>query len=462
MKLKDKGNKLKNVVWSSLTFFSCIKMLLLFVMQILLLKQFYELYKRKQLDKAANNIIESEVIDNESLENIAFENGLCVLVYKNDSLNTVSNVFNKGCVGGYDKDFGNYVREFVLSGKTEATFTIESRRFKKGNLVKSIKISDDTYIFLNTSIEPLDASIKLLKSQYSIIFVLILALSIFLSYFISNQITKPIIKISQTANKMGNGNFNVSFITESNIHEIKELSNTLEEAKKELSKTDELRKDLMANVGHDLKTPLTMIKAYAELTRDFNKASEEKRRENMSIIIEETDRLAELVNDILELSKMQSNAYELKSEEININELLKSIIKRYDILVENEQYDIVYENSKDILVKGDKKRIEQVIYNLLNNAINYTGKDKKVYIDVVENKKDIKIGIKDTGKGIEKSEIPLVWNKYYHNEKKHKRNVYGTGLGLAIVKNILDEHKVKYGIDSTIGKGTTFYFYLNK
>ena len=275
------------------------------------------------------------------------------------------------------------------------------------------------------------------------------------------MISKPIEKISTSAKELAKGNFNVSFSSDSNLYEINELSETLEIAKNELSKTDELRRDLMANVGHDLKTPLTMIKAYAEMTRDFDNLKKEKKDENLNIIIEETDRLAVLVQDILDLSKMQSKTYELKIEEFDLDELIKSVIKRFYILIDNEGYEFVYNNKGSIIVKADKKRIEQVIYNLINNAVNYTGDDKKVFINLIKGKKKVTVEIIDTGKGIDSKDIKYIWNKYYHNEKKHKRNMYGTGLGLSIVKTILDSHNYKYGVKSEKGKGTKFYFEIN-
>ncbi len=328
-------------------------------------------------------------------------------------------------------------------------------------MLKGIKLDEDLYIFLNAPIQPLDASLTLIKNQYIYIVIAMLIIAILISSLISKILTDPIVKISDSANKLAKGNFDVTFQTNSNIKEIKNLSETLERAKNELSKTDSLRKDLMANVGHDLKTPLTMIKAYAEMTRDINQ-NKEKRQENMNIIIEETDRLTLLVNDILNLSKLQSETYELKLEKFDINELIKAIIKRYKVLIKDEKYNFIYEGTGQVFVEADKTRIEQVIYNLINNAVNYTGNDKKVYINLKEEKKFVRVEVIDTGNGINDEDIKNIWNKYYHNELKHKRNTYGTGLGLSIVKTILESHGYKYGVNSSKGNGTMFYFEINR
>lgn len=431
-------------------------------MQILLLNYFYEIYKTNQLNDVVSNLKSTDNLNIYKLEDIAYEYGICISVYKDGQLNTISNMYNQGCLIGDSKTGTEYVKSFVESGKTESTTIFNNKRFNNKTLVKALKYNDKVYIFLNSSIQPLDASIKLLKSQFLYISIIIFSISLIIGYFISRLISKPIVDISTEAKKLANGDFNVKFSTDSKIEEIGELASTLELAKNELSKTDELRRDLLANVGHDLKTPLTMIKAYAEMIKDFENMSIQKRNENLNIIIEETDRLNVLVSDILDLSKLQANTYELKIEEFDLDKLIRNVLKKYYILIDSEGYEFIYENEEPIMVKGDIKRIEQVIYNLINNAINYTGDDKKIYIELVNNKKKVIVKIRDTGKGIKKEDIKYIWNKYYHNEKKHKRNAFGTGLGLSIVKTILDSHNYKYGVDSKVNKGTTFYFEINK
>lgn len=431
-------------------------------MQIVFLNKYYEVYKKNQLNDIVNSIKSNDSMDVHTLEDIAYNYGICVSIYSNGIIQTISNTYNKGCLFSDKTSSDNYITSFVESGNTEDTRLLYNKRFGNKTIIKALKYNDEVYIFLNTSIQPLDSSIILLKSQYGYIALIIFGISLIISYVISSQISRPIVKISDSAKKLANGDFNVSFSTDSKVQEIKELSTTLDLAKNELSKTDELRRDLMANVGHDLRTPLTMIKAYAEMTRDLESQTPEKRAENMNIIIEETDRLNVLVSDILDLSKLQSSTYELKIEEFDLNELIRNIIKRFYILIDSDGYEFIYNNDKEIMVKADKKRIEQVIYNLLNNAVNYTGEDKKIYINVIDEKKKVLVEIRDTGKGIDKDEIKYIWNKYYHNEKKHKRNAFGTGLGLSIVKTILESHNYKYGVKSVKNKGTTFYFEIDK
>ena len=155
---------------------------------------------------------------------------------------------------------------------------------------------------------------------------------------------------------------------------------------------------------------------------------------------------------------MQSNADTLKLEKFNLAEEIKSIINRYQIIKETEQYTFNVEMPEEIWIKADKKKINQVIYNLINNGINYTGDDKQVTIRVTKKKRSYLVEIIDTGKGIKEEEIPYIWDKYYKSDKKHQRNVVSTGLGLSIVKQILELHDFEYGVKSVLKKGSTFYF----
>ena len=368
-----------------------------------------------------------------------------------------SNESNRGCLTSNYK----YKNEFYNSGETEQTIKLINPLFNTKTLIYARKYNDDITIFVNASLEPLDTTINILSNQLIIVSFIVIILAFIIGYFISKKISKPIENMNEKALKLANGNYNFQFDNNSNITEIDTLASTLNYAKKELEHTDELRRDLMANVSHDLKTPLTMIKGYAEMIRDLNYDNEEKRNANLNVIIEETERLNILVEDILTLSKIQANKDTLNKEDFDLVELINNIIKRYSIYKETEGYNFEINTPNKLIINADKKKIEQVIYNLINNAINYTGDDNKIIINIFQDKK-IRVEIKDTGKGIKEEDLPHIWEKYYHSKKKHKRNVIGTGIGLSIVKTILESHKFKYGVISEVGKGTTFYFEIRK
>ena len=458
-----KMNSLNIHIWKYFLLFSFITLSFLWVFQGLFLDSYYKYGKINDIKKVADVVKVYQNSRNFStvVNAASLDRSVCVEVIDRyyGTLYT-SSFLGKGCFTGKEKNT-KYKYDFISSQLDHRTYELINPEFNNETLVYAVKLNGGRYAFINTSVEPIDSTISLLRGQLVVITIIVLLLSFVLSYFISNLISSPIVKINKSAKRLAKGEFDVEFDIDSKISELNELSRTLNYTKDELSKTEELRRDLMANVSHDLKTPLTMIKAYAEMGRDLHKDNKKKREKDMDTIIEEVDRLTILVNDILDLSKMQSNIDNTELIEFNIVDLINDIINRYSVYSELEDYKFIFNHDQEvILIKADYKKMEQVIYNLINNAINYTGEDNTVIINV---KVDdvIRVEIIDSGKGIKEEDIPYIWDKYYKNSKKHKRNLIGTGLGLSIVKNILELHNYKYGVLSN-EEGTTFYFEIKK
>ncbi len=460
---KVKTNSLKFKIWSYLIIFSILILLFLWIFQILFLNSFYERAKVKEIGSTITTI--KSTYENNTLYNtidaVARDNGICIQIITNNAIVYDSTSFNRGCLP--DQTVKDYKQAFINSLLDEETYKLINPRYDNEVLIRAIKLNTNTYAFVSTSLEPLDSAIGILQHQLVIVTFVVLLLSFIVAFFISKRISKPIEKINRSATKMSKGDYDTRFYIDEDIDELNNLVNTLNITTKELSKTEELRRELMANVSHDLKTPLTMIKAYAEMVRDLTYKDKKKREENLNVIIEETDRLNVLVNDILDLSVLQSKTKSLNITTFDITDLIKNVLRRYRILEQNSQYTFIFNYNKELLISADQLRIEQVVYNLLNNAVNYTGSDKKVTINIIDDdNSSARIEIIDTGKGIKKEEIKLIWKKYYKVDKTHKRDKIGTGIGLSIVENILINHKLKYGVDSIINKGTTFWFEVNK
>ena len=451
--MKLNKNSLKSHIWLYLIIFTLMIVLFLWLFQVIFINKYYELSKTDQIKKTTLEIIRNYDEDVDYLDKISYEDNVCIEIVKNRMTIYSSNESNRGClISNYQ-----YKNDFFDSDVNEKTYKLINPLFDTKTLIYAKKYNDDITIFVNASLEPLDNTISILSNQLIIVTIIVSLLAFVIGYFISKRISKPIEKMNKNALKLANGNYNFKFDNNSKISEIDELANTLNYAKNELEHTDELRRDLLANVSHDLKTPLTMIKGYAEMIRDLNYNNEEKRNANLNVIIEESERLNVLVEDILTLSKIQANKDTINKEEFDLVALINNIIKRYSIYKETEGYIFEVNTPNEVIINADKKKIEQVIYNLINNAINYTGEDNKVIINVIKDKK-VRVEIKDTGKGIKEEDLPHIWEKYYHSKKKHKRNVIGTGIGLSIVKTILESHNFKYGVISKLNKGTTFYF----
>ena len=454
-------NKLATKIFIYLAIFSLFILIFLFFFQVIFINTFYEWTKTRTIKDLASDIL---VTENDSslydkLDKVSYQENVCIELSNSNGDNLYSTYANNCNLRSKAVK-----RNFINSNKKTKTYNLVNNFTKEKSIMAATKLSNNLYIFISTSLIPLDSTISIIEQQLVIVSIVVLLLSIVVAYFISKRLSNPIIRISKAAKLISKGKLKTSFDSGSDIKELVDLTDALNDMKEELSKTEELQKDLMANVSHDLKTPLTMIKAYAELILDININDKEKCKNNLNIIIEEVNRLNNLVNDILALTKVENELDKLDISEFDLIKLIEKIVKQHNIYVIKDGYKIefIHSNIDKLVIEADKKKIEQVIYNLLNNALNYTGEDKKVIIKVIEDDKDYTIMVIDSGKGIDKKEIDHIFDRYYRSKKNHKRYVYGTGLGLSIVKNILLLHNFEYGVKSTKNKGTTFYFKIKK
>ena len=200
------------------------------------------------------------------------------------------------------------------------------------------------------------------------------------------KLTKPITQITKAAQRMATGDFSVNFKGEYSYAEMDALAETLDYAKEEIGKSDELQKEVLANVTHDLKTPLTMIKSYACMIQEISGDNPEKRAKHTQVIIDESDRLTSLVNDILNLSKIRSGMDSLKITNFNLSEFVHTVCERFDYLRETQGYVIERDIEDELYTEADMEKIEQVVYNLIGNAVNYTGEDKKIRVGLKKEK----------------------------------------------------------------------------
>ena len=308
-------------------------------------------------------------------------------------------------------------------------------------------------VLLETEITPVDSTVETLKIQLLCLTLVMAVLGLGLALFIARRIARPLAAINQSAKKLGEGDYAIRF-EGAGTREAAELAQTLNYAAGELSKVDELRRELLANVSHDLRTPLTMIEGYAEVMRDL---PGENTPENVQIIIDETQRLTNLVNDLLDLSKLEAGVVPLDKTRFNLTDSIRQTLKRYDKLAD---YRFPFYADRDVFVTADELRISQVVYNLVNNAITYAGADKTITLRQTVGDGMVRISVTDTGEGIPADKLRDIWQRYYKVDKSHKRAQIGTGLGLSIVKNVMDLHGGRYGVESQLGVGSTFWFAL--
>ncbi len=286
-------------------------------------------------------------------------------------------------------------------------------------------------------------------------FVFILTFAV--SSAVAGWLVNPITELTEKAKRLAKGDFDVNFHGREYGRELVELADTLNFARDELSKTDRMQRELIANVSHDFKTPLTMIKGYASMIQEISGDNREKRNKHAQIIVDEADRLTALVSDVLDLSKIRSGIAQLKLVSLDMSAFVYEVLGRFSDLKDREGYRFTVEVEEGLYALVDEVKIGQVLYNLIGNAVNYTGEDKQVFLSFKREGEYARFSVRDTGMGIAEEELTGIWERYYRSTDSHKRPVKGTGLGLSIVKTVLDKHGFSYGVESKLGKGSTFY-----
>ncbi|MCL2496745.1 MAG: HAMP domain-containing histidine kinase [Clostridiales bacterium] len=313
---------------------------------------------------------------------------------------------------------------------------------------------DEILLLLNTNITPLDATVSTLRVQLRYITLIMVLAALILSLIIARYLSAPIKRINASAKQLAQGEFACRFDGKG-YRETGELADTLNYAAAELSRAERLQRELIANISHDLRTPLTMIGGYAEMMRDL---PTENNRENTQVIIDEVGRLSSLVNNVLDLSKLQAGVEHFALREFDLRETLEGIVENYRRLSAPQGYIINLESAGEAWVYADESKLSQVIYNFINNALTYTGADKTVTARLLLLPGKVRVEIADSGAGIAPERIKDIWQRYWRDDGAHKRAAHGSGLGLAIAREVLERHEAAYGVESTVGQGSVFWF----
>jgi signal transduction histidine kinase len=464
------GVSLKGKIGLYLFVFAAVLIALLFVFQMMLLEPMYEHEKIDSVKKTGDAI--ANAIDEDDLTDVLFatsmHNDTCISVTYNDASLTEGNQFctvfsnmsteTKSALIGYASVSKNntYVAVHDRSlGKGSSHDTDSS--FKDIIYTRIVKADDgDAIIMVYSGISPVSATRSTLSVQLLYITLMIVAAIIILTFLINRNIAKPLTEINQSAKQLPQGRYEVNPRT-NKYREAEELNETLAQAANDIQKADKAKRDLIANVSHDLRTPLTMISGYGEMMRDL---PGEKTDENCQVIIDEAQRLNVLVNDLLDLSKLQENKIRLEKTIFDLSAMLDQQLKKYDVYTYQEGFNIEHYLLGEVLINADLKRMEQVFNNFMTNAINYSGKNKHIIVreTLSQDGSEVKVEIQDFGEGIAKDKINDIWDRYYKIDKEHVRAVQGSGIGLSIVKQVLELHGFKYGVISDEGKGSTFWF----
>ena len=449
---------------------------LLWLFQVVFLDSFYQRFKIEGIEKIGNTLaanLESEKFT-EIVAQQARQNDACIRVL--NGLGQIQTTNTMGCqlYNLSNAEIAEYVAQAQANGGSYLDIQSEKvvSELPNGNLLLSnkhgsknliyFKIVDNTSYFktiimVNTHISPINATTETLRTQLGYIALIVVVASLGLAYLMSRKIVKPIVNINQSARQMAEGNYDIVF-TGRGYKEITQLNDTMNHTTRKLKEVDQMRRDLIANVSHDLRTPLTMISGYGEMMRDL---PGENTPENVQVIIDEAHRLSNLVNDLLDLSKLQENKIELHIQDFDLTQLIQTVLYRYEKFMTQDGFDIQFQPAESVRVNADPDRLGQVLYNFINNAINYSLDDKRIVIRQCVNGNRVRVEVEDHGEGISEDKLNYIWDRYYKVDKTHKRSSAGSGIGLAIVREILELHHAQYGVRSEVGQGSVFWFELS-
>lgn len=455
--------------------FSLSLLLILWFLQTVLLDSIYAVYTEKSMRNHAATIAEN--INNLELDSllisISQENELSAyILYETGMIRSATErstsvrlVKAPDEMFGYwdlaSKNGGTYVTKIESGGvftdsgdflKYDPTHFVgdvpEKNDYSSVIVATEVLASDGErfLIILLSRIEPIDSMGDVLMLILSIASVFAFSIGIIFAYVISKDLASPIKNLSDSAGKLANGDYETVF-EGGGCREIAQLSETLNNTAKKLGKTEKLRRELLANVSHDLRTPLTMIGGYGEMMRDI---PGENNSENIQIIIDETKRLTKLVNDALDLSKLQSGTFNFCPRIFCVTDEAYDIVTQFEKL-SGGKHRISFINSGDVYINADETLVSEAIYNLVNNAVNHSGESSEITVRQEIIGENVRISVIDNGCGIPQKLLEDIWERY------QKGKGGGTGLGLAIVSTAVKMCGGTCGVESEVGKGSTFW-----
>lgn len=464
----------------TLLVFGLFMIAVLFFFQAVLLEPMYEQNKISTVKNVSDSIaalIESgEDIDEEMLFAYQLQNDACVRVIdSDDDIYFTPPAMNAGCVlyrmkpmeistlitAAAESEDGTYLttESFFRDMPGDMNMRDDEKGMNNITYTRIIRDDDDddefTAILVYAGFARVNDASRTLNRQLLYIGIIMVLAVIILTWLMDRQIVRPLRKINDKARSLPEGKYEYDPATDRYM-EARELNETLQQAAEDIDQAERARRDLIANVSHDLRTPLTMISGYGEMMIDM---PEEKTDENIQVIIDESRRLSALVNDLLDLSGMQEGKIVLNREYFDLHEMISDELRKYDVCI-REGYQIDYIPAAGCMVYADRRRMEQVFNNFMTNAIHYGGENRHIIVREVKMEDSVQVQVQDFGEGIAEKDLANIWERYYKVDKQHVRYSSGSGIGLSIVRSILDLHGARYGVNSRLNEGSTFWFEL--
>ena len=483
--MKRKASTFQGKLWRYFALLTVIILALIWVFQTVLLQSSYERMVTRNVESVAESMMyRATDSDFETwLNETAAENSLLIFVtdtqgqilYAADEHNSVYTVHSEAKddtnSNPYRQGEQNWQKGQAHYLTLPASYSAFLERVKESESGKIAYPSEDGSAFIygfrlnvsgteaigyiSTPLTAVGSTVKIIRAQLLLVTLISLAAAFGLSWLLARRFSAPVAWLSMQAKRLADGQFDTSG-TKGVSAEMDDLSDSLTQAARDITEARAYQKDFLANVSHDLRTPLTMIKGYAEMVRDISWRDDGKREADLSVIIREADRLTALVNDIVDYSGMESGRAEMKRERFSVSQMAENVIAQFDPLCSQEGYNIQSEIAPGLFTDGDEAQLSRVLYNLLDNAITHAGEDQTVLVRTMQKQDQIRVEVEDHGEGIPEDVLLHVWERYFRAAQR-KRNKKGSGLGLAISREIIERHQGSYGVEST-NQGSVFWF----
>ena len=493
-KIKDVLSSVKVKLFLTLSTTVLLIILFLIIVNNFALEKFY-LYKKqntlKSVYESLNDYYKTPGQDNDlqtELEKLSIKNNFDILIKDNNGINLYTTNKNFSTVIGSIND----ILDKVQGGKeleSNDNFTIKKQRDSKNGLsymMLSGKLENGYFLYIRIPLNSIQDSVSISNNFLLMMAGFTILIASIMVTIVSKKFTEPILELNNIAKKMSNLDFSQKYKVTNARDEINDLgrsintmSDKLERTIKQLrnsnielerdieekSKIDEMRKTFISDVSHELKTPIALIQGYSEGLLENVNNDEESRKFYAEVILDETNKMDKLVKQLLELMKLEYGKREFNNKEFNIVELEKEVIRKTNVMIEEKQAEIKFDENEDIRVFADDFYIEQVLTNYLTNAIKNVKEmygEKYIKISNEINKEEQKVCIKvfNTGEQISEENLNRIWNRFYKADESRHREDGGTGIGLAFVKAIMSNYDNKYGAKN-LENGVEFYFELD-
>lgn len=493
-KIKDVLSSVKVKLFLTLSTTVLLIILFLIIVNNFALDKFY-LYKKqntlKSVYESLNDYYKTPGQDNDlqtELEKLSIKNNFDILIKDNNGINLYTTNKNFSTVIGSIND----ILDKVQGGKeleSNDNFTIKKQRDSKNGLsymMLSGKLENGYFLYIRIPLNSIQDSVSISNNFLLMMAGFTILIASIMVTIVSKKFTEPILELNNIAKKMSNLDFSQKYKVTNARDEINDLgrsintmSDKLERTIKQLrnsnielerdieekSKIDEMRKTFISDVSHELKTPIALIQGYSEGLLENVNNDEESRKFYAEVILDETNKMDKLVKQLLELMKLEYGKREFNNKEFNIVELEKEVIRKTNVMIEEKQAEIKFDENEDIRVFADDFYIEQVLTNYLTNAIKNVKEmygEKYIKISNEINKEENKVCIKvfNTGEQISEENLNRIWNRFYKADESRHREDGGTGIGLAFVKAIMSNYDNKYGVKN-LENGVEFYFELD-